>query len=756
MSTQIKHRRGSAQEHLSFTGANSEITVDTDDYSLRVHDGVKVGGHKVAKQDSLDETNNNLATTNQDLLDLNDQTDQNFQQVNDDLTATQNDLDVVTNNTNTNTSEIASQDTRITSLEGTVGASRLSYETKALMDADNSQPDGTLAEVWNDTTTTNNGLYGRTGGAWVKSSYDLQTDLQGQIDDNRQSQYDDYKLYNVFRRYNQNDLTSLADPYVGNDSRGQIYRAIKNIRLGGNFDPSKPVKLRAVWNGYTASRNFRFILEEWDGATWQPAFDSENIDMTTIGLDPVDIFHYVDTKSGYSVDAEIDMALVTPGVGNILNNTIDEPELVFADNAFESLAVVTFDTVSVDNELLYNGVWSRYQEDIRTSLAGEYVTGYKRHLLYQAVKRLELYGFDDSQPIMLSHIWTNSYQPAQNLYRLIFKQWDGATWNTVFDVRGQKDDLGVVDGRIFTWDKIVGDKRIICDVDYTNIFVEGGYNNNPTLNPAEPDLVVAPNCFMKSTDPDAGGLTTEQRLLQHNGAKEYVLSRRKPTFAFVWDDLNETDQAVQDIFDEYGFQPTYALPTNRVSTATMPFYQGAYLKGASILAHSDNGTGMSDPNAITEQEVDDKMWQSKRDLEAYGVRVSGWVTPSSVLAPEFLPQAIKNFGYAFTTRNAGIFNETVDPVNMGRYGLEAAMSQAGGGITVVRARIDQAIANNELLVFYGHQLPSAYQNPDESSYMSVADFRLIMDYIKEKFDDNLCEVMNCDEAIRSYYKTPIR
>lgn len=50
MATQIKTRRGSAAEHESFTGAVGEITVVTDDSSLRVHDGITVGGNSSTLQ----------------------------------------------------------------------------------------------------------------------------------------------------------------------------------------------------------------------------------------------------------------------------------------------------------------------------------------------------------------------------------------------------------------------------------------------------------------------------------------------------------------------------------------------------------------------------------------------------------------------------------------------------------------------------------------------------------------------------------
>lgn len=47
---------------------------------------------------------------------------------------------------------------------------RLTYETKAAMDAAGAPPNGELAEVWND-TAVNNGIYGYSG-SWIKSDFD--------------------------------------------------------------------------------------------------------------------------------------------------------------------------------------------------------------------------------------------------------------------------------------------------------------------------------------------------------------------------------------------------------------------------------------------------------------------------------------------------------------------------------------------------------------------------------------------------------
>lgn len=44
MSTQVQYRRGSATQNNAFTGALAEITVDTTNWTLRVHDGSTPGG----------------------------------------------------------------------------------------------------------------------------------------------------------------------------------------------------------------------------------------------------------------------------------------------------------------------------------------------------------------------------------------------------------------------------------------------------------------------------------------------------------------------------------------------------------------------------------------------------------------------------------------------------------------------------------------------------------------------------------------
>ena len=46
---QVKLRRGTATEHNTFAGAEGEVTVDTTNDTLRVHDGTTAGGVRLAK-----------------------------------------------------------------------------------------------------------------------------------------------------------------------------------------------------------------------------------------------------------------------------------------------------------------------------------------------------------------------------------------------------------------------------------------------------------------------------------------------------------------------------------------------------------------------------------------------------------------------------------------------------------------------------------------------------------------------------------
>lgn len=66
IATQVKRRRGTTAENDVFTGAEGEITVDTEKHELRVHDGMTQGGHIIPTNETLDFANKALDNLSQE------------------------------------------------------------------------------------------------------------------------------------------------------------------------------------------------------------------------------------------------------------------------------------------------------------------------------------------------------------------------------------------------------------------------------------------------------------------------------------------------------------------------------------------------------------------------------------------------------------------------------------------------------------------------------------------------------------------
>ncbi len=67
MAYAIQRRRGTSTEHNSFTGLVGEITIDTTNNTIRVHDGSTAGGHRLAKYSEIN-TQENIEDTVSGLL----------------------------------------------------------------------------------------------------------------------------------------------------------------------------------------------------------------------------------------------------------------------------------------------------------------------------------------------------------------------------------------------------------------------------------------------------------------------------------------------------------------------------------------------------------------------------------------------------------------------------------------------------------------------------------------------------------------
>jgi hypothetical protein len=56
MPKQLQLRRGTSTQHSTFTGAEGEVTVDTTNYTLVVHDGSTAGGYSLIKSSAIGST----------------------------------------------------------------------------------------------------------------------------------------------------------------------------------------------------------------------------------------------------------------------------------------------------------------------------------------------------------------------------------------------------------------------------------------------------------------------------------------------------------------------------------------------------------------------------------------------------------------------------------------------------------------------------------------------------------------------------
>jgi len=63
MAVTVQFRRGTAAQNNAFTGAAGELSVNTTNNSIRVHDGSTAGGHEVMKADATN-ISGNIAGTN--------------------------------------------------------------------------------------------------------------------------------------------------------------------------------------------------------------------------------------------------------------------------------------------------------------------------------------------------------------------------------------------------------------------------------------------------------------------------------------------------------------------------------------------------------------------------------------------------------------------------------------------------------------------------------------------------------------------
>lgn len=231
-----------------------------------------------------------------------------------------------------------------------------------------------------------------------------------------------------------------------------------------------------------------------------------------------------------------------------------------------------------------------------------------------------------------------------------------------------------------------------------------------------------------------------------------VTIENKAVISFIFDDLNTSDSEVKSIFDEFGFKPSFALTTNKLNAKTAPLYKSYAQEGISILSHSHTHPKMNNSSDINMETVRVELKGSKEQITSYGIPVRGFVTPNSFMRPDFLPLLDSVYDYAFTNNHNDSYDISVDKHHLARYGIESNISTSDHNIGKIKSRIDQAISNKELLVFYGHALPSNYLDDHGEPRVNATDLRAILKYLKSKVINGECLVLTSDLAIQEYYR----
>jgi len=254
-----------------------------------------------------------------------------------------------------------------------------------------------------------------------------------------------------------------------------------------------------------------------------------------------------------------------------------------------------------------------------------------------------------------------------------------------------------------------------------------------------------------------------------NAGKTRYTSRRPAVLGVIFDDLTQSDEWVMDLFESYGLRCGFAMNTANVNVDTIQLYQRAYLRGHSILSHSTDATAMSsapaDQDAIDAVEL--KMRNSRSVLESYGFKVSGWVTPNSVLHADYFAVLRKYYGYAFTYSSALGWNSTIDPTSLARKGIETLLDTDNGtfgghNVDAVTDDMDSAATSGFMRFYYHHIVADApgitddpyYTNADLTPRGSAAELTSIVQHLASLKETGAAMILPPDEALQTYYRTP--
>lgn len=217
------------------------------------------------------------------------------------------------------------------------------------------------------------------------------------------------------------------------------------------------------------------------------------------------------------------------------------------------------------------------------------------------------------------------------------------------------------------------------------------------------------------------------------------------TINFQFDDGNIKDADIFNIFNNNSVTCGFALISN-ISTTRIPEYLMYQRNGFEILSHSTDSAGMSsaslDPSA-----VDTKLQNSLKVLEGYGFVVRGWVTPYSEMNPAFIPLMQRYYDFG-TTVYYGEYDGTGVPYQTINNETSKLFRVSLQSTTLENQKkaVDEAIANNGFLTFYGHSA-----DLDGTDNETTTNLNSLLSYINSKVAQLQCIVLKPSDAVDYYF-----
>lgn len=220
---------------------------------------------------------------------------------------------------------------------------------------------------------------------------------------------------------------------------------------------------------------------------------------------------------------------------------------------------------------------------------------------------------------------------------------------------------------------------------------------------------------------------------------------RIATINFQFDDGSVKDADIVDIFDAYGLTCGFSLISNITPTRVQE-YLGYQAKNYEILSHSTDTTGMND-TSVAASVIEGKLKASKATLLSYGFNVRGWVTPYSVMANTFVPLVQKYYDYG-TTISYGQYDGTGTPYQTANEETCKMFRVSLQSTTLANQKkaVDEAIAHNGFLTFYGHAA-----DLDGSDYETTSNLNELLAYVQTKMQDLQCYCLKPSDAVDYYF-----